>query len=448
MVGLALILAFLQAASNDGREDLRRDRLILLAEYADARADRMRIEKTLEDLKTSHFDAAEDETLRRLTVQLTESEKRVADLEARYGRDSKAAELVEAAGLRDALNRKVQAAQKSLPGFYEAELAEAREREEGLRGAIEELQKRIDPVSASSQQQIVGMQKQLEEMQKRLQDELKKKDEGSQQLVAQLQAQVVELTAAIGNQQRPPTPAEVRVNQGDKMDYAYVPKGVFQMGCVPADRRCKADEKPGHSVTLTQGFWMATTEVTVKAYRLFVAATGRTLPKQHTSTNPLWKVSGQPMSFVKWTDANAFCGWAGGRLPTEAEWEYAARADSDGSIFPWGNTASHDEANYQGKGGRDQYDEVADAGSFRPNKWGLYDMIGNVGEWVADYYEPSYASEPSTDPKGPKAGELRIIRGGSWSSSETGIRSSAREAWKPGDYASTVGFRCVVDKLP
>jgi formylglycine-generating enzyme required for sulfatase activity len=312
----------------------------------------------------------------------------------------------------------------------QGQLAEARQ---------ESLQPKADP-------RIPQLEAQLRDAQDQLANA---RNESLQPRVAELQKTVDALRSAINSTKPtpPPKPGEVRLNQTDQSLYAFIPAGAFQMGCVASDPHCRDDEKPAHLVTLTHGFWMSSTEVTVKAYRLFATAAGGALPKENTSTNPGWRESGQPMSFMQWDTAQSFCEWAGGRLPTEAEWEYAARGGKDGSVYPWGEAPDRNHANWMGKGGLDKYTEVADAGTFLQNPWNLYDIIGNLGEWVADYYGP-YDAAPSTDPKGPDAGKQRVIRGGSWAANEREIRTSVRKAWLPTEYSNNVGFRCVLDKLP
>jgi formylglycine-generating enzyme required for sulfatase activity len=213
------------------------------------------------------------------------------------------------------------------------------------------------------------------------------------------------------------------------------------MGCIPADGGCDSDEIPRHHVTLTNGFWLQTTEVTVSQYRRFARATGRQVPLDPGFTQG----DHHPVVYVTWVDAEAYCRWAGGRLPTEAEWEYAARGGKEGQIYPWGNYESHEQANYWETGGRDQWANTLPVGSFPANGYGLFDMAGNVYEWCADWYDAGYYSNsPSVDPLGPGSGQGRVLRGGSWDLESRWVRCSERGGSDPAGGGS-YGFRCLRD---
>ena len=196
----------------------------------------------------------------------------------------------------------------------------------------------------------------------------------------------------------------------------------------------KNDEKPPHQVTITKGFWIGQTEVTVGAYKRFAAATGKAMPPA-PDFNPGWSNEQMPIVNVAWEDAQEYCTWAGGRLPTEAEWEYAARAGSTEARY-----GPLDEVAWYGKNSEGARHQV---GEKRANGFGLYDMLGNVWEWVNDWYDENYyQNSPSQDPTGPASGQERVLRGGSWNSSPRFVRVSFRIGHRPSFVAVTYGFRC------
>jgi Flp pilus assembly protein TadD len=180
---------------------------------------------------------------------------------------------------------------------------------------------------------------------------------------------------------------------------------------------------------------MGKTEVTVAAYRTFTVGTGAQMPTA-PNFNVGWGNQDIPIVNVSWDDATAFCGWAGGRLPTEAEWEYAARAGSTEARY-----GALDEVAWYNANSGGQTHEVAQK---RANGFGLYDMLGNVWEWVNDWYDQNYYQRsPSQDPIGPTSGGLRVLRGGSWQGNPGDVRVSSRD-WGA-SFAGGVGdgFRCV-----
>jgi formylglycine-generating enzyme required for sulfatase activity len=232
----------------------------------------------------------------------------------------------------------------------------------------------------------------------------------------------------------PPPPGTVRENPKDGLKYVWIPPGTFMMGCSAGDSECFDQEKPAHQVTITKGFWIGQTPVTVGAYKRFAEATGRQMPPAPNFNNG-WTNEDMPIVNVSWNDAQAYCGWMGGRLPTEAEWEYAARGGSTEARY-----GSIDEVAWYSNNSGGQTHDVAQK---RRNGFGLFDMLGNVWQWVNDWYdEKYYQNSPPQDPPGPTGGQLRVLRGGSWGTTPGGVRVAGRFRDNPVGRYDVVGLRC------
>ena len=274
-------------------------------------------------------------------------------------------------------------------------------------------------------------------------DELNRKITDLRRDNTAMQGELEEATRAAGTLKR---------NPKDGLEYGWIPPGTFQMGCTPGDSACHDDrEKPRHKVTITKGFWIGQTEVTVAAYQKFALETGQAMPAA-PDFNADWQHQDHPVVNVTWRDAQAFCKWQGGRLPTEAEWEYAARGGREGLIYPWGNQITHDDANYSGYSGigdRDQSRSTVPVGSYPATGFALYDMGGNVFEWVADWHDTwYYRKSPDTDPRGPGRKRDREKRGGSWYGSPDSLRASGRSWFRPVLRSNFIGFRCAREVSP
>jgi formylglycine-generating enzyme required for sulfatase activity len=195
------------------------------------------------------------------------------------------------------------------------------------------------------------------------------------------------------------------------------------MGCSSGDTECDEEEKPAHQVTISKGFWMGQTEVTQAAYQ------------RVTGANPShFKGSKLPVENITWDDARGYCVAVGMRLPTEAEWEYAARAGSGGSRYGDIDGIAQYTSNSGGK--------THQVGGKQANSWGLYDMLGNVWEWVGDWFADPYPAGSATDPQGPATGTFRALRGGACLNSPRFARVSVRNGNEPASLSYSVGVRC------
>lgn len=265
-------------------------------------------------------------------------------------------------------------------------------------------------------------------------------------------------------------PGEVKIFGG--IEFVWIPPGTFTMGSKLSPDEIVAkyrgveggeeheydDESPLHSVTLSKGFWMSKYEITNAQYRRF--------KPQHSSKDyEGHSLDGdkQPVVHVHWTEAEAYCAWLSEhaesvfRLPTEAEWEYACRAGTE-TVRYWGddNASMGQYENVRDRTGdaafafeyghaaetTDGYKVTAPVGSFKPNAWGLHDMIGNAVEWCSDWYDESYyENSPTVDPTGPSSGQYRVLRGGSWNDVPADCRSAERTWIGPNVAYGGRGFR-------
>jgi len=219
------------------------------------------------------------------------------------------------------------------------------------------------------------------------------------------------------------TPGPTRINPKDGLTYVWIPAGSFIMGCSPGDRDCQPEEKPAHKVELTKGFWIGKTSVTQAAY------------EKVTGTNPSgFNGASLPVGQLDWNHAKAYCDAVGMRLPTEAEWEYAARGGQPGKLY--GNLDAI--AWYAGNSGQRTH-EVA---TRQPNGFGLYDMLGNSLQWVSDWHNDGYYHwTPAVDPQGPAAGAVHELRGIAYTDPADWARVSVRHGAR-GYALEAAGVRC------
>ncbi len=236
-----------------------------------------------------------------------------------------------------------------------------------------------------------------------------------------------------------------------------VPAGAFQMGCDPAHNGgfgCASNEQPLHTVTL-DAYRIDTNLVTTAQYAACVAASGCTAPRSNGSysRSPYYGNStyaNYPVILVNWNQAQAYCSWKGKRLPTEAEWEKAARGASDTRAFPWGDTAPDCQtANFDPFSdnfvGNNCVADTSAVGAYPrgASPYGALDMAGNVWEWINDWYGSTYYStSPAKNPTGPASGTSKVLRGGSWYFNAASMRVASRDYQDPGLQAWDMGFRC------
>ena len=251
-----------------------------------------------------------------------------------------------------------------------------------------------------------------------------------------------------GIPQAAPAADEPRI-ENDPVDMVTIPAGPFIRGSVPGEGRL--DEQPRRKVYLN-AFAIDKYEVSNAHYSKFLNETQHKPPMNVFGTQPFGEEEGianLPVVQVTWHDAVDYCFWAGKRLPTEAEWEKAARG-TDGRLFPWGNAApTAQQANFEQEwDGKHTLVEVT-ALPDGQSEAGLFNLSGNVREWVQDWYDSSYYGlAPDKNPKGPETGILKVIRGGSWKSFDTDLRTASRG--KGGFALKThgIGFRCARDIVP
>ncbi len=255
--------------------------------------------------------------------------------------------------------------------------------------------------------------------------------------------------APVGVQPPQPAPGTTKVNSKDGLIYSWIPPGTFMMGCSANDVLCKPEEKPPHRVTLSKGFWLGQTPVTDAAFKAFVRGqnNGNDFEPIVNFFQKTFGTPSDPMApavGMKWDDARMFCQWAGGRLPSEAEWEYAARAGTTASRYGKIDAISISSLPNGKSADLSGPPKVAQK---EPNAWSLYDMLGTVWQWTGDWYAKDYYQHSEDrDPQGAPDGNSRAIRGGTWKdSSEANVRVSRRNSRYPYTVSSDDGVRCVLE---
>jgi formylglycine-generating enzyme required for sulfatase activity len=226
------------------------------------------------------------------------------------------------------------------------------------------------------------------------------------------------------------------------MELAYIPAGDFLMGSTQFDTNRETNEEPQHTVYLDP-FWISKTQVTNAMFTACVNAGVCKYSASHT-TNPKYLdplYASHPVVYIAWDMAQIFCDWTGGRLPTEAEWEKAARGPN-GAKYPWGE----DQPRVKLNNANNVIGNTTPVGIFPFGKsyYGLMDMGGNVREWVSDWYDPNYyQNSPTKNPQGPETGVTKVLKGASYSDPYRYSRPASRLSHEPGSPGLVRGFRCV-----
>ncbi|MFQ5631384.1 MAG: formylglycine-generating enzyme family protein, partial [bacterium] len=245
-------------------------------------------------------------------------------------------------------------------------------------------------------------------------------------------------------------PAQVKRTPQAPQGMVLIPAGSFLMGSKDGHN----NEKPEHEVAL-DAFYMDKYQVTVADYRKFLHANKNREKPDHWDEQLQYPK--RPVVYVNWHDAQAYANWRGKKLPTEAQWEYAARGGFTGLNnkpkynYPRGNDADPQEANFNHDNSRVWSWEAAkkylkDVGSYAPNGYGLHDMAGNAWDWCVDWYdEEYYKNSPAKNPQGPNSGTFRVLRGGSWTYNPNVMRCADRDRIGPNGRDFYFGFRCVQD---
>jgi formylglycine-generating enzyme required for sulfatase activity len=231
-------------------------------------------------------------------------------------------------------------------------------------------------------------------------------------------------------------PGQVQVDPRTGIAFIHIPAGEFDMGSETGD----SGEKPVHRVRISKPFLLGKYQVTNQEYQRFLEANPKVQPPGYWSSSQ-FNDPQQPVVGVSWEDAQVFCQWAGGRRPTEGEWEYACRAGSKGRYCFGDDEAKLGDYAWYGPNSGSKTHPV---GQKKPNAWGLYDVHGNVWEWCQDWFG-NYPKGPVIDPTGPEKGDWRVLRGGSWNVDLPAyLSSSYRDFFPPGSRDDYYGFRCVV----
>jgi formylglycine-generating enzyme required for sulfatase activity len=233
-------------------------------------------------------------------------------------------------------------------------------------------------------------------------------------------------------------PAKLEIAGKDGAPALLVPAGNFTMG---------DDEESPRREVYVDDFYIDKYEVTVSRYAKFLQASGGVKRPDRWEEASLDTASELPVVGVDWHDADAYCRWAGKRLPTEAEWEKAARG-TDGRSYPWGNDEPTSQRANFGKSSESPYKGgLAPAGSREAGKspYGVQDLAGNASEWVADWFQESFMAGDARNPKGPENGSAKVIRGGGWYDPPNKLKSSRRMYASADTRADDLGFRCAND---
>jgi sulfatase modifying factor 1 len=234
----------------------------------------------------------------------------------------------------------------------------------------------------------------------------------------------------------------------DKTLMVLIPEGNFYMGNPEGDD-AHYDENPSHKVHL-DAFWIDCYEITNRLYKIFVDDTGHRIPYVDTDwAKPYNWENGSyppgkadyPVVLVSWEDTTSYAKWAGKRLPTEAEWEKAARGGLLKKRYPWGDKIDELHANYFTS--ITNKNEIKPVGTMLPNPYGIYDIAGNVWEWCTDWYGKTYyRTSLYKNPQGPEKGRYRVFRGGAWINRDESLRCSERARNVPTHRSYIIGFRC------